>query len=92
MKFYWTNVFEDKRKTFPKIKGSYLEMIPVILPLDNRIAMLAENISSRLYDNPDENVESELNEIDLLFYKLYGLNYNEILLVDPDTTIKRENY
>jgi hypothetical protein len=28
--FYWLNKFADKRKDFPKIKGGYLELLPVI--------------------------------------------------------------
>ena len=27
--FYWLNKFADKRKTFPKIKGTYLKLIPL---------------------------------------------------------------
>lgn len=26
---YWENMFSDKRKTFPKIKGTYLEKLPI---------------------------------------------------------------
>lgn len=31
-------------------------------------------------------------EIDLLVYHLYGLNYDEVLIVDPETPITREKY
>lgn len=32
------------------------------------------------------------NEIDLRVYKLYGLTYDEVLVVDPETPITREEY
>ena len=32
------------------------------------------------------------NEIDLLVYHLYGLTYDEVLIVDPETPITREEY
>ena len=32
------------------------------------------------------------NEIDLHVYKLYGLTYDEVLIVDPETPITREEY
>lgn len=32
------------------------------------------------------------NEIDLCVYKLYGLTYDEVLIVDPETPITREEY
>lgn len=31
-------------------------------------------------------------ELDKIVYKLYQLNYDEILIVDPDTLIEREAY
>jgi methionine synthase II (cobalamin-independent) len=31
-------------------------------------------------------------EINILVYQLYGLTYDEILVVDPDTTFTREEY
>lgn len=31
-------------------------------------------------------------EIDFLVYHLYNLTYNEILMVDPNTPITREEY
>ena len=30
--------------------------------------------------------------IDLLVYHLYGLTYDEVLIVDPETSITREEY
>ena len=32
------------------------------------------------------------NKIDFLVYHLYGLAYDEVLVVDPDTPITREEY
>jgi hypothetical protein len=32
------------------------------------------------------------NEVDKLVYKLYNLTYDEVLIVDPETPITREEY
>lgn len=42
----------------------------------------------------DPNVDTSLEErqIDLLVYHLYGLTYDEVLIVDPQTPITREEY
>lgn len=32
------------------------------------------------------------NEVDKLVYKLYDLTYDEVLIVDPETPITREEY
>ena len=37
-------------------------------------------------------IEATDNEIDLMVYKLYGLTYDEVLIVDPETSISREVY
>lgn len=34
----------------------------------------------------------EEQDIDLIVYKLYSLTYDEVLIVDPETPITREEY
>ncbi|MDX6765597.1 MAG: TaqI-like C-terminal specificity domain-containing protein [Candidatus Methylacidiphilales bacterium] len=34
VRFFWTNRFRDDRKTFPKIKGEYLKLIPIASATD----------------------------------------------------------
>ena len=57
---------------------------PIIPILDQKVAML---ISRSEYDSIT--LESE---IDLLVYHLYNLTYDEVLIVDPNTSITREDY
>ena len=40
----------------------------------------------------DADVTSDESEIDILVYRLYGLTYDEVLIVDPETPITREEY
>ena len=47
--------------------------------------MLAKELTVR----KEENLE---NQIDFLVYHLYGLTYDEVLIVDPNTPITREEY
>lgn len=42
--------------------------------------------------NLGKDILSKEIEIDLLVYHLYGLTYDEVLIVDPQTTITREEY
>ena len=83
IKFYWCQKFEDKRKTFPKIKGTYLELIPIIKPNSN-ISSLVHDIIKIKALNPQADTSSLEHEIDLLVYDLYGLTKEERLIVDPD--------
>jgi hypothetical protein len=40
----------------------------------------------------DADTSKEESEIDLLVYHLYALTYDEVLIVDPETPITREEY
>ena len=91
IKFYWQQKFEDKRKTFPKIKGSYLELLPIIPPTDE-ISRLADSIVSLKEKSISNDTSVFEQQIDLLVYHLYGLTYDEVLIVDPETPIIREEY
>jgi hypothetical protein len=59
VRFFWTNRFRDDRKTFPKIKGEYLKLIPIPSASDpqiNRIVLLVDILSylnRHLADHPE---------------------------------------
>ena len=90
IRYYWGVKFEDKRKTFPKIKGTYLEQIPIPSNDNDDVADCAFAISNAL--KRGEDATELLNRLDYIVYKLYGLSYNDILIIDPETTITEEEY
>ncbi len=56
------------------------------------IANIVQEVLSIKTNNHDADVSLLENKIDILVYKLYGLNYDEVLIVDPETPITREEY
>ncbi len=91
--FHWT-----LKKTFPELQGGTRELrkvfferltIPKIRKTDifdyliNRI-ILSKN------ESKDRIKEEDL--IDLNVYRLYNLNYDEILIIDPETPITKKEY
>lgn len=48
-----------------------------------------KNLASDIKNRPNPLI---LSKIDLLVYHLYGLTYDEVLIVDPETPITREEY
>ncbi|MFN8430030.1 MAG: TaqI-like C-terminal specificity domain-containing protein [Spirosomataceae bacterium] len=91
--FYWINKFSDKRKTFPKIKGTYLELIP--------IPQLSSESQQPFIDLVDkilagkkagEDTQAWEDEIDLRVYKLYELTHAEVLVIDPAFGMSEEAY
>lgn len=91
IKFYWQQKFEDKRKTFPKIKGTYLELLPIIPPTDE-ITRLVKSILSLKQKSLSNDTSAIEQQVDILVYHLYDLTYDEVLIIDPETTITREEY
>jgi len=63
-----------------------LLLIPII-KVDN------ENFFSTLYDElvalkqANQDINPIINKINILIYKLYGLTYQEVLIIDPNISI-----
>ena len=89
--FYHRYTFLDLEKVvFQKILIANAKQLPVKLPsqYDRYVSLLElAQSQSRL-----GNVVNVKNKIDFLVYHLYGLTYDEVLIVDPDTPITREEY
>ncbi len=90
LRFFWSNRFEDKRKTFPKIKGTYLELLPIIFTENHNLEAIVKQIVKRASEGID--INDLLNEVNKIVYHLYNLTYDEVLIVDPQTPITREEY
>lgn len=90
IRYYWNIKFEDKRKTFPKIKGTYLEQIPIPSTSNKDVADCALAINNAIESGDDS--KELLDRLDYLVYKLYGLSFDEIQVIDPETTLTREKY
>lgn len=77
VKFYWKQRFSDNRKQFPKIKGTYLEMIPIAR--NDNIELTVENLVKEIMSIRDD---VEIREkIDEQVCLLYGLTETEIEVV-----------
>ena len=78
--------------TNSNVNGYEVDNLPIITPIPEEIGVIASSIfaAKALDEKADtKNLESK---IDILVYHLYGLTYDEVLIVDPDTPIKREEY
>lgn len=80
---------------FPKILVSDVKTFP--LPnIDEETRIVINEKVSRILSvkqsDPSADTTVLENEIDFMVYKLYGLTYDEVLVVDPETPITREQY
>ena len=51
-----------------------------------------ENLVKAIEQEKENDTSALENQIDFLVYHLYGLTYDEVLIVDPETPISREEY
>ncbi|MFA7369429.1 MAG: TaqI-like C-terminal specificity domain-containing protein, partial [Kiritimatiellales bacterium] len=87
IRFYWLNKFRDDRKTFPKIKGEYLKLLPVpsATPAQQKkIEGLVERILALKKKDPVADISALEGSIGQLVYKLYDLTDEEIRIIDPE--------
>ena len=93
--FYYETMFKTDTELFPKIRIAQAKQLPIstATTLQQRpIIELVDDILKAKKSNPQADTSRQEQEIDFLVYKLYGLTYDEVLIVDPETAITREEY
>ena len=80
---------------FPKILVQDIKDFPLPNIIDSTSQAMSRLVNSILglkKENYDKDTSKPEQEIDHLVYHLYGLTYDEVLIVDPETPITREEY
>jgi hypothetical protein len=75
------------------IKAEYVKQVKLPNTSEKQKVQIEELVNAILQGKlSDADTSKEESEIDLLVYHLYGLTYDEVLIVDPDTPITRDEY
>ena len=75
------------------IKAEYVKQVKLPITSEKQKVQIEELVNAILQGKlSDADTSKEESEIDLLVYHLYGLTYDEVLIVDPDTPITRDEY
>ena len=92
MNFIYRKKFKSTKTVFSEIQARSVGMLPMKVNIiyEKRISSIVSKILSMKKKEKDT-FDLE-NQIDFLVYHLYGLTYDEVLIVDPDTPISREEY
>ena len=81
--------------TNSNVNSYEVENIPVVVGEKEQcqhIQDIVNQILSVKQSDPSTDTTALEDEIDFMVYKLYGLTYDEVLVVDPETPITREQY
>ena len=95
IQYYYTTKFKSETELFPKIRIAQVKEIPIpcaSTEIQEMISGYVDQILKRKESNLEEDITDLENNIDRIVYELYGLSYDDILVVDPQTTIKRDEY
>lgn len=75
------------------IKAEYVKQVKLPNTSEKQKVQIEELVNAILQGKlSDADTSKEESEIDLLVYHLYGLTYDEVLIVDPETPITQEEY
>lgn len=89
------NFFFKQTSTNTNVTGKEIAKFPIIVGvgnIENRISVYVQKILSAKLSGPTADTSEQERAIDLMVYKLYGLTYDEVKVVDPETTITEEEY
>ena len=93
MNFIYSFINPERGEALAQVKKGHVEQLP-ILRTENEQPLI--DMVSAVLEAKNNNVNSDTQslekDIDLTVYHLYGLTYDEVLIVDPETPITREEY
>lgn len=92
--FFYSYLNPEKGEALAEVKKNHVESLPIIIN-KNAEKSIGERVSAilaakRLDIQADTSAIE--TEIDLMVYKLYGLTYDEVLTIDPQTPITQQQY
>ena len=81
------------QSTNSNVNGYEVDNLPIaISSKQEKFVELVNSILHSKQADPTADTSEQERAIDLMVYKLYGLTYDEVKIVDPETTITEEEY
>lgn len=93
LQYYYSSKFKSDTELFPKIRIKQARQLPIPSASNDEKTRIEELVDKILDANKNGELTSEMEqEIDRLVYHLYGLTYDEVLVIDPMPPFTREEY
>lgn len=93
MNFIYGFINPERGEALAEVKKKHVESLPIAY-CDNKkdISSVVNDILLKKREDANADISALEEKIDLLVYRLYGLTYDEVLIVDPQTPITRKEY
>lgn len=92
MNFIYGYINPERGEALAQVKKNHVEQLPIAIGEENAIKNLVDDILNKKEEDPQADTSTLENEVDKKVYHLYGLTFDEVIIVDPDTPITREEY
>jgi hypothetical protein len=91
--YVYKNKYKSTKKVFSEIQANSVEKLPI-----RSLTEIEQNkfvsLSNLIIENRKQHLETKELEakIDLMVYKLYELTYDEVLVVEPEFSLSKQEY
>ena len=91
--FLYKEITQEDGRTFAEVKPINVRKLFIPSQSDNLKSSVEELVSKIVKEKKNNKDTSNLEElIDILLFKYYKFSYDEVLIIDPETPISREEY
>lgn len=93
IKYKYNEIVRESGRVFPQVKITFLKQLPFVIPsideqdtIASYVRLLIERLSRK------EDISVLLRTIDIIIYKIFNLEFEEVLSIDPEIPITEEEY
>ncbi|MEG1333855.1 MAG: TaqI-like C-terminal specificity domain-containing protein [Bacteroides sp.] len=91
--YYYISKHKSTKKVFSEIQARSVGELPIKLTGNQQLFTdLVDEILEAKKSDPTADTSALETEIDFMVYKLYGLTYDEVRIIDPKTPITQQKY
>lgn len=93
LQYFYVEKFKAPTELFPKIRIGQAKQLPIPEPSETEETLISSIVEEILIAcEKGSAIDDLVKRLNQAIYKVYGLTYDEILIIDPETTITEEEY
>ena len=93
--YYYSSKFKSETDLFPKIRIKQARLLPIPSATNEQklsLISLVDQILKNKNENNNADTTSIEKQIDFIVFHLYNLSFDEVKVIDPQTSITKEEY
>lgn len=91
--FYYRTITAEEGKVFAQVKIELLKLLPIKKTKDQqKIIDIVNALINQIKIDDNNTNDNYIDQIDIMVYKLYELTYDEVLVVEPEFSLSKQEY